>query len=260
MSLAEFVRKSGQEATVTVLDRESVRPLYRLLTGLFDDDAVTVREAATDADGLEDAVLVEKDGSDVGFAVSTFEAIRDELLLVNADIYVTGARELGEVETPDALAYLDEVPFTVRGRPDDPKEKLLLIEMSRHIEAMAWEAGEGRLHTGFQYLSRLDDERGTRLVYDRLGRDSDVAPHVYGAPDARLSVPGVTVHGVDVEEIRRSWFVVYRSDHHSQDAAALVAVETEPRTWEGCWTYDPDRVAAVERYLDRTYAHQADGG
>ena len=37
-------------------------------------------------------------------------------------------------------------------------------------------------------------------------------------------------------------------------AAALVALETAPRTWEGCWTYDRDSISGVLDYLDSTYA------
>lgn len=255
MSLAEFASVDRErEATITVLDRESTRPVYRLLTRLFGDDAVTVQEATTgDSAVPSDTVLLEKTGDDVGMAVSSLGAVRDELLLVNSDIYVTGARELEAVQTPDVVAELDELPFTVTGDPEHRKEKLLLIEMSRHIEAMAWQAGEGRLATGFQSLSRLERERGTRRVYARLGAETDVDTHVYGAPDADPSVPGVTIHGVDDDEISRAWFVVYDSGEHADEAAGLVAVEREPRTWEGCWTYDADRVRAVLDYLERTY-------
>jgi hypothetical protein len=188
-----------------------------------------------------------------GFALSPFETVRDELLLVNADIYVTGMRRLEEIDTPEVLTHLDEIPFTVRGRPVDPKEKLLLIEMSRHIETMAWEAGEGRLRTGFQYLSRLEDESGTRRVYDRLGNETDVDTHVYGAPDTRPALDGVRMHGVDNTEIRQSWFVVYQSSQQPHEAAALVAIKTEPHTWSGFWTYDSDRVEAIEDYLGQRH-------
>jgi len=253
MSLADFVTERKKEATMTVLNRESGRPLYRLLTDLF-EDAITIQESTTEAETLADAVLVEKRDADGGFALSPFETIRDELLLVNADIYVTGMRRLEEIDTPDVLTHLDEIPFTVRGRPADPKEKLLLIEMSRHIEAMAWQAGEGRLHAGFQYLSRLNDERGTQRVYDRLGNGTDVDTHVYGVPDARPALSGLKTHGVDDPEIRQSWFVVYQSNQQPHEAAALVAVKDEPHTWSGFWTYDSAQVAAIEEYLGQRHA------
>jgi hypothetical protein len=256
MSLAEYADITDYDAaTVTVLNPEQECPVYRLLDDLFDDAAVTVRSATTDdAATPSDAVLVEKGGAaSPEFAVSSLSSLREELLVVNSDIYVTGARALDEVETPDAISNLDELPFTVTGYPEEPREKLLLIEISRHIEGMAWQAGEGRLATGFQYLSRVEDERGTRRVYERLESETAVETHVYGVPDAHVSPPATAVHGVDAAEIRQSWFVVYESAHHPHEAAALVAVETDSHTWEGCWTYDPGRVADILDYLDSTY-------
>lgn len=253
MSLSEFAAVDTGGATVTVLNVDQQRPVYALLAELFDDDAVTVRAASTEAPAVpSDAVLVERSG-DGGFAVSSVESVREELLLVNSDIYVTGARGLDEVETPDIVTELDELPFTVTGYPEHPREKFLLVEMSRHIEAMAWQAGDGRLATGLQYLSRLDDEKGTREVYRQLGVETAVDTHVYGVPDARPSLPGVSVHGPETAEIRRSWFVAYESAAHPHEAAALVAVETDTHTWEGTWTYDAGRVADVLDYLDRSY-------
>lgn len=256
MSLAEFARAPGPEAaTITVLNPEQESPVYRMLSELFSDEAITVQHTTTgERTGLSDVVLVERPDDDTAFAVSSLDRMQEELLLVNSDIYVTGARELADIETPDAVTNLDGLPFTVRGYPEKPQEKLLLVEMSRHIEAMAWQSGEGHLKTGFQYLSRLDDERGTRQVYERLGQNTDVTTHVYGVPDARPSLAGVTCHGVDDPEIEQSWFVVYQSVHHPHEAAALIAVETRPYTWEGCWTYDPDRVATILDYLDTSFS------
>lgn len=252
--LADFTTPSEpREATVSVLNPENNCPIYRLLTQLFDEDVVTVQDAQTDTDTVpSDVVLIETDG-EPDLAVSPLEAIRDELLLVNSDIYVTGTRELEEVETPDAITALEEVPFTVEGYPQNSKEKLLLIEMSRHIEAMAWQAGEGRLATGFQYLSRLDDEVGTERVYTRLGTETDVDTHIYGVPDSEPMIDGVTIHGSNSAELRQSWFVVYESAHHPHEAAALIAENTGLHRWEGMWTYDAGRVAEILDYLDQTY-------
>lgn len=255
MSLAEFATAPGnRDATITVLNPERTSPVYRLFKKLFSDGAITVRKTTTESQGVpSDAVLVEKGDGDADFAVSSMESIQDEVLLVNSDTYVTGARELEAVNTPDVIKHLDELQFSVTGYPDNPREKLLLIEISRHIEAMAKQAGEGYLQAGFQYLSRLDNERGTRRVYERLGREP-ITAHVYGTPDSSPSVPGVTTHGVDESEIEQSWFVVYQSDEHPHEAAALVAVETRPNTWEGCWTYDPARVEDIREYIDSIYS------
>lgn len=247
--------RADDRATLTVLNRESPSAVYQLLTGLLDDDVVTVREADAESDAVpSNTVLLQRDEADTEMTVSSLEEIRDQLLLVNSDIYVTGTRGLEDVNTPAVITDLDEIPFTVRGDREHAKEKLLLVELSRHIEAMAWRAGEGRLAAGFQYLSRLDDERGTRRVYERLGRETDVDTHVYGVPDGHLSFPDVTVHGVTDPEIRRSWFVAHQSETHSHEAAALVAFEQDARTWKGYWTYDSNRVDDVFDYLESAYA------
>jgi len=255
MSLEKFARSSNHEtATITVLNPEQDCPVYQILSKLFRDDAITIHHTTTEEGaGPSDAVLVEKGNGDRGFAVSSLATIQKELLLVNSDIYVTGARSIEDIETPDILTNLNELPFTVQGYPKHPKEKLLLIEISRHIEAMAWRAGEGHLKTGFQYLSRLENEQGTRRVYERLGRETEVTTHVYGVPDVCPSIPDVIVHAEDDPEIEQSWFVVYQSTHHPHEAAALVAVETTAHTFEGCWTYDPDTVATIREYLETTY-------
>jgi DICT domain-containing protein len=57
-----------------------------------------------------------------------------------------------------------------------------LIVISRYIERHAWQAGEGTLRTSFQRLSRIDDERGTREMYETLA-GTDIRTHVYGIPD-----------------------------------------------------------------------------
>lgn len=252
MGFASFVDDcAGREATLTVVNRECEEPVYRLLTRFF-GDSVTVREVDTvDGTAPTDTVVLERNGETV--AASPLAAVRDELLLVNADVYVTGSRRLEGVETPAVVTGLADIPYAATVRSAYPREKLLMIEMSRHVEATAWRAGEGRLVAGFQRLSRVEDEHGTRRVYERLGSETDVDTHVYGAGSAAAVPDSVTPHAVDTEEIRRSWFIIYRSDTHPGEAAAKVAVKTDPETWEGFWTYDPDRVRALFDYLDRTY-------
>ena len=256
MGLREFVATLGQqEATVAVVDRESKRPVYRLLVDLFDTDAVEVRDVeGENGSDLTNTTVLRKGGAHEDIAVSSLGAVRDELLLVNSDIYVTGARGLDDIDPPEVVAGLDEVPFQVSDRSRQPKAKLVLIEMSRAIEAMAWRDGTGRLDAGFQHLSRLTDERGTERVYTRLGSDTDVETRVYGVSGGDPSLPPVTVCAGDTRELRRSWFVAYQPEDRPADGAALVAYRTDDAVWEGCWTYDPDSVAAVLDYLDGAYA------
>lgn len=66
------------------------------------------------------------------------------------------------------LRELRDIVFELRGYPESAKEKLLLIAMSRFVEARALAVGAGEMHVGFQRLSRLTDEFGTQRVYERL--------------------------------------------------------------------------------------------
>ncbi|WP_423751208.1 DICT sensory domain-containing protein [Salinirarus marinus] len=246
MRLDDFVRHTGDaERTLTVVNRTEHDAVQEMLESLFADQPVRIEEATReDADSN---LVVLSDGEEV-LGVSTMESVRDTVLLVNSDLYITGTRDVDEVATPTVLAGLDELTFSVRGYPDSNREKLLLVEMSRHIEATARQLDDGVLHTGFQHLSRMEDERGTRRVYERLA-SSDVDVHLYGVPDYAPEID-VHVHGHDDEEIRRSWVVALEG---ASTAAALLAVETARNEWNGFWTYDADRVSSVGSHLRETY-------
>lgn len=247
MTFAEMVDAvDSADRTLTVFNREEVDPVVGLLERVFDSEHVDVREAGTEPAGPADVVqLQDEDG--VAIAASGLSEIRDRLLLVNSDLYITGTRPLDEVESSNVVANLGETTFTVSG-----KSKFLLIHLSRQVEAMALETGSGVLHAGFQYLSRTRDERGTNRAYRRLvGTGIDV--HVYGIPDWQQAMAGTTVHAHETGEIPRSWFVVHDGDGDDKQKAALVAIEVGPNEYEGFWTFDADWVDDVLAYLDRTY-------
>ncbi|MFB6122697.1 MAG: DICT sensory domain-containing protein [Haloferacaceae archaeon] len=184
MSLADFVRRAGDtERTLTVVNRTGDDAVQGMLESLFADQPVRIEEV-TREDVDESNLVVLSDETEEVVGVSSFESVRDTMLFVNSDLYITGARKLDEMATPRVLAGLDELQFSVRGYPDSDKEKMLLIEMSRYVEARALEADDGVLHTGFQQLSRIDDELGTRRVYERLAA-SDVDVNVYGSGTSR---------------------------------------------------------------------------
>lgn len=254
MSLVEMVQSvDGAPATLSVVNRES-NPIVRdMLEALFEGQPVEIEEREDPAVDGGDLLLYETDD---GPAVSSLPEVRDSLLTVNSDLYVTGTRSLDEIETPEVVASMDELKFSVRGYPDTSKGKLLLIEMSRFIEARAYGVGEGELHSGFQYLSRLQDERGTVDVYSRFA-ETNVDAHVYGIPD---EYPEETlelcVHDEDCEELRRTWFVAFEDPTGAGRDAAMVAYETGPHgenEWDGFWTYDEDRVGRVVDYLREQY-------
>lgn len=248
MGIREFVESGdGRQKTITVLNRSEVDPVYRLLEKTLGDGSVTVREDETRSGTPVDAVVVEEDGSPL--AVSPLSDVRNTLLMVNSDLYVTGTVGIDEVETPDVIAQLDDVTFDVERR-----NKLLLIHISRHIERMALETDGGVLHSSFQELSRLYRERGTLAAYRRLA-DASVDVHVYGLPDHdpdRLP-DGLRIHNRETDEIRNSWFVVHDGDGDDDRKAALVATETGPNEYTGYWTFEPDRVDPILEYIDETY-------
>jgi hypothetical protein len=229
-----------------------------LLERAFADQPVTVAETHR-PESDEDVVCLLEGGEVV--ATTPLADLEEAFLLVNADRYRTGTRQVDASSFPAVLTGLDEVEFEVRGFPKSNKEKLLLILISRFIEARALWRGAGELHSTFQRLSRLDDEYGTRRMYESLAA-AGVSTHVYGVRDAAAAVDDleVTVHAGDHEEYRRSWVVVFAPPAADRDApdsehgpAALVAVETGPNVWRGTWTFDPARVDRIRSYLVRNF-------
>ncbi|WP_096389966.1 DICT sensory domain-containing protein [Halopenitus persicus] len=267
-SLRAFIDRLEPPArSLVILNRSAPDAARRLLDGLFADQPVAVEELHRPEADETDVVALIEDGTII--ARSTVDELLSTILLVNSDLYKTGSRELEAVELPAVLDGLTDVPFRLRGYPDSNKEKLLLITVSRVIERRAAEAGSGTLRSSFQYLSRLQDEAGTRTVYETVGRaGTDV--HVYGVDDwdTAGTLP-VTVHGGCSREYRRSWFVVFRPadptgvagdgapdacDSGSESVpgpAALVALEDERNVWDGFWTYRPGLVVEIDAYLQR---------
>jgi hypothetical protein len=253
------------DRSLVVLNRSSPDPVRGLLDSLLEGQPVSIRDEATpDADADADVVALVEDGEVL--ARSTLDDLLESVLLINSDLYRTGAIDLGEVELPAVLRGLDEVPFRVKGYPESNKEKLLLIVISRVIERIANETGGGTLRASFQRLSRLRDERGTYEVYETVARNG-VDVHVYGVADANpAETLPVTVHTGSSYPYRRSWFVVFTPSRAGDvatapggrtgdaatahgDHAALVALEDESNVWDGFWTFRPELVTRIDRYI-----------
>ena len=233
---------------LVLLNRSSPGPVRGLFESLLDGQPVSIGEADSEAEPGDDVVALVEDGAVI--AKSPLEELLESVLLINSDLYKTGAIELDDVALPAVFEGLDEVPFQVRGYPASNKEKLLLIIISRVIERVAAERGDGTLRASFQRLSRIDDERGTRSVYERVA-ESGVDVHVYGVGevDSLSSLP-VTVHSGTSYPYRRSWFVVFTPpDGDDGDHVALLALEDEPNVWDGFWTFRPELVDRLERYI-----------
>lgn len=259
MSLRSFIEDTGPpEATIVVVGDDQPGPLEAMLDETFETHPIDVETAPIDA--VEFAADLETTDGDVAVlledgvpvATSPMADLYESILAINSDLFVTGARGLGEIEFPSVLANLDETQLRLRGYPLAHNEKLLLILVSRRIEQLAWNDGRGTLRSAFQQLSRLTDEIGTHDVYTVLAA-SELDVHVYGVDDAPIDLD-VTVHSGTEPRYRNAWFVVYRpNDPADGTASALVCLEDEPRVWDGFWTDDPDRVAAIDDTIAREY-------
>jgi hypothetical protein len=243
-----FDELEAPDRHLVVLNRSSPDPVRNLLDSLLEGQPVDLTETETDDERDVDVVALVEDGDVI--ARSPLDELLESVLLINSDLYKTGAIELDEVALPDVLEGLDEVPFRVRGYPASDKEKLLLILVSRVIERIAAERGDGTLRASFQRLSRIHDERGTNAVYERVA-DAGVDVHVYGVADAEppAGFPA-TVHTGTSYPYRRSWFVVFSPPNgDGGDHVALLALEEEPNVWDGFWTFRPELVNRLERYI-----------
>jgi len=239
-----FDRVSDTDVSLVTINRTRPEPVQELLADAFSTQSVDLVER-TLPEGDDDFVALRKEGR--VHAVSSLNELMRSFLLVNGDRFKSGTEGF-DSDVPDVLKGMDETLFDLRGYPASNKEKLLLILISRHIERLAYKRGEGRLRSTFQQLSRLEDELGTRTVYERLaGRTVDV--HVYGVPDSVPEQLDVTVHRGTSDEYRNSWCVVFQPPDGGNHQAALLAHQREPNRWQGFWTYDPELVARVDGYL-----------
>jgi len=251
-AIIDEVDTSEKTLLLVNLTDAAAEPQISLLDRVFETESVTISERQL-SEGAENLVCLVDDGEVV--ATSSWAELKRAFLLINTDRYRTGTKQIETGSFPDVLTGLDDIEFTVRGYPASNKEKLLLVVISRFIEFQALSEGAGEFDASFQLLSRLDDEYGTRRVYEWLA-DAGVDAHVYGVRDDPTVVGdlGVTVHANDDPELRRLWFVVFSPPPGSaSDHIALVAEETGPNVWRGLWTYDPDRVDRIQSYVRETF-------
>ena len=102
-------------------------------------------------------------------------------------------------------------------------------------------------------------------MYERVA-EAGVDTHLYGVPDAVPRDLDAVVHGGNSPDFTDSWFVVFRPpdgpkaidggsltdvERGVRGGVGLLAVEREPRVWEGIWSFDPDRLNELNRYVGR---------
>ena len=232
-SLIDHVTESGQ--TLTLANFDGTEDQFARLADYFDTFNVTVREGSLDRDAPRDVALLH--AGDRFRSAAPVQSLLDAI-----------AVDDGEFETgPELLAHVNQSVF---GTSDVWRQAL--VRTSRLVEMTAMREETGTLHAGFQSFSRFNADEATRDLYRRIA-DRGVTVHVYGIPD--VDPPDdrtFVVHPEQTDEIGRSWFVVYESDR-SNRAAALVAEERERRCYHGFWTYRPENVSPIARYLESTY-------
>ena len=187
--------------------------------------------------GTADAFVTVRRGEE--FLGSLDMGVFDPLLEPPASVAESGASgDAGSLD--ELLSLLDGTTF----RSFDRRQ---LLAVSREFEDRAWRYGTGRLHAGFQRPGALAPQRE---AYERLAAKG-LDAHVYfdGAWTA-APIEGVTSHTDGDDELGRFWFVVFASD--SEQDCALVAVERD-EGYEGFWTYDRERVAAIDEHLRDRY-------
>jgi hypothetical protein len=248
MGLEQFLdRPETPERSIGILNRTEPQPFQKLVENLFENQDITVTEESAEQYD-ENTVALLEDGTII--ETSPLAELLDAILMVNSDLFITGTRKLEGTTVPAVIDGLADTQFRLKGYPKSNSEKLLLILISRHIERRAFETGAGTLRSSFQELSRLDDETGTREVYERVA-DTAVDVHLYGQPDWTPSPEfPVTIHGGYSPDFRDSWFVIHTPPADSErDPSALLAIEVGARTWDGFWTYDPDIVTTLTTYI-----------
>jgi len=247
---AIITESEAPDQTLVVVNRTEVDPIQRLLETSFAGQSVGIAETEFESEA-DDTVLLVREGEVV--ADAPLESVMDAYLLVNSDLYRTGAGGLDRWQAPSVITELDETVFELRGFPESVKEKLLLVLISRFIEHRALERGEGLFRATFQELSRLTTEKGTREVYRRLG-ETDLSVHVYGVPDRELPEHlNLETHTGDHRGYRESWCVLFQPPERTDRHGALVALETGRNEWMGMWTYDVQKVRRVNRVLEAEF-------
>ena len=157
-------------------------------------------------------------------------------------------------EPTTVLDHLDETLFTSYSIRQ-------MFLASREIEDRAWRVESGEIHAGFQTLDVLE---GQTEAYNQLGELTDLSVHAYAAPVGEdPNEPNhdhYTLHVERAAEISETWFVVYDGGGIDEKKCALLAEEREPRSFYGFWSYDPETVDYLLKYLQSTYSYfETDG-
>lgn len=248
MALSAFIptERSADSRLVLANRREMTKPVVDILETLFETAPIEIVESDR-PDLPTDQVVLERDGEVL--RSTPMADIVDSVLMQDVQ---GGAAELAsvvEADLPDVLDALADTTFRIEGRTASRIQTTLFLAMSRMVERLAARASDGTLRTGFQELSRMEDEHTTGDIYRALAA-GPVDVHVYGAPDWDPDGHDLTVHPGTHADYLRNWFVVFTPGPASTDEGmAFLATQLDDSGWEGFWTRDPDLVEAIDSHI-----------
>lgn len=240
MSFREIIESvNGTQSTLTLLNADAPLEAIDAVANYLEPQQVRFRRDSTEKGRPKNLVVLHQD--DEFIAASDFS---DVYRNVDIETGMHTATDLDEFEYPAVPRNVDNTTFSEFG-----KRRMILA--SREIEKRAWNVGQGTLHSGFQRLSLVNSQEH---IYRKLG-ESSVETHVYGLPDGAIPEPvDVTAHGLDEEEIGRSWFVLFDGAGNDDQKCGLLAEEVGPNVYSGFWTYRGELVDAILDHLTETYA------
>ncbi|MFW5978207.1 MAG: DICT sensory domain-containing protein [Halohasta sp.] len=239
MSLSEIITfVKGNEKTLVVFNPPADSTLVSDLRDYFATQNVTVTDRKTASGEPEGVVVLQLDDE----VLAAVPAEQLEELIDGGPLRHPG---VGIDDTPyhEILTHLKETTFT-------SYSKARMVEISHEIEDRALRVDDGRLYTGFQYASKLDDQHDR---YRRLGT-TGVDIHTFTVPDGTpIEIEDITHHSIDNTEIQKSWFVVFDGGGNDAYKTALLATERAPNQFYGFWSDDPGIVDRIGDYLDSAY-------
>lgn len=207
-------------------------------------------EAVTDEIGAVGTDKLVAARGDSIVASTPREIIPERVFRANEAIFTGSPESFSRADLPEVGRVLEDSTF-LYATPEGDGGSLLLTAISRYIEAIALESGSGTLRSGFQKLSRLRDDWGTREVY-RTVSDSEVGAHIYGVPDwIPPADAGVTVHAGYTLDFRKHWFVAFDPPSDaSVPSIALLVRSLESDDWYGAFSRDDRLVSSLLEYLE----------
>jgi len=219
---------------------------FKMIKRMFENQNVTVNKGNENNNNI----IIYKNNSIV--SKSSIEELGDSILYTNSDQYKTQQNQMKKLVFPKSILSLQDEIFELKGYPKKYNEKLILILISRYIEKLSYTHG-GVHHSTFQKISRINDEKGTKEVYDKLSNNVDKL-HIYGQLDTEPELNGENIifNFGSSDTYKYSWVVIHLSKNYS---AALTAIKKPNKfnEWNAIWTFDREKVIRLENEMDNYF-------